>query len=67
MRIVNGYFCRNCADVELAKKGIDPAHPTRAYIGGEEYVPPSAEGQRRLGLNEPQESGQVGTRLDLLA
>ena len=67
MRIVNGYFCRNCADVELAKKGIDPAHPTRAYTGGEVYVPPSAERQRRLGLNEPEKSGQVGTRLNLLA
>lgn len=27
MEIVNGYVCRNCSDVELAKKGVDPAHP----------------------------------------
>ena len=27
MEIVNGYVCRNCTDVELAKRGVDPAHP----------------------------------------
>lgn len=30
MEIVNGYVCRNCSDVELAKKGVDPAHPEEA-------------------------------------
>ena len=25
--VVNGYLCRNCTDVENAKKHIDPAHP----------------------------------------
>jgi hypothetical protein len=24
---VNGYECRNCTDVDFAKKHIDPAHP----------------------------------------
>lgn len=24
---VNGFSCRNCSEVDLAKKGIDPAHP----------------------------------------
>ena len=27
MEVVNGYPCKNCTDVEYAKKGIDPAHP----------------------------------------
>lgn len=27
MEVVNGYVCRNCTDVEYAKKGVDPAHP----------------------------------------
>ncbi|MFZ4601905.1 MAG: hypothetical protein ACOYM8_05570 [Caulobacterales bacterium] len=27
MQIVNGYVCRDCADVALAKRNIDPAHP----------------------------------------
>lgn len=37
MEIVNGYPCRDCADVALAKRNIDPAKPRQA-IG-----PPSAE------------------------
>ena len=24
---VNGFTCRNCADVDFAKKHIDPSHP----------------------------------------
>jgi len=27
MEIVNGYVCQTCCDVELAKRGVDPAHP----------------------------------------
>jgi hypothetical protein len=27
MEVVNGYPCKNCTDVDNAKKGIDPAHP----------------------------------------
>ena len=27
MEIVNGYPCKDCTDVENAKKGIDPAKP----------------------------------------
>ena len=26
-QVVNGYVCFNCADVALAKKDINPAHP----------------------------------------
>ena len=25
--VVNGYICRNCTDVDYAKRHIDPAHP----------------------------------------
>lgn len=25
--MVNGYSCKNCTDVDYAKKHIDPAHP----------------------------------------
>jgi hypothetical protein len=38
MELVKGYPCRNCADVELAKKGINPARPHREWSGGEVYV-----------------------------
>jgi hypothetical protein len=27
MELVNGYVCRDCTDVALAKRQIDPAHP----------------------------------------
>jgi hypothetical protein len=69
MRIVNGYYCRNCADVELAKKGMDPAHPGREYAGGEVYVPPDRNqaDKKELGVNRPEPGGAVGTRLNLHA
>jgi hypothetical protein len=68
MSTVNGFYCRNCADVELAKKGMDPAHPGREYAGGEVYVPPSADDKTRLGVNAPDKTGgALGTRLNLHA
>lgn len=72
MRIVNGYYCRNCADVELAKKGMDPAHPGREYSGGEVYVPPTADKlaaarDALLGVNRPEPDGALGARLNLHA
>jgi hypothetical protein len=27
IEVVNGYVCKSCCDVALAKKGVDPAHP----------------------------------------
>ena len=30
---VNGFQCRNCTDVDLAKKHIDPAHPQSGPYG----------------------------------
>ena len=67
MRLVNGYYCRNCADVELAKKGMAPAHPGREYAGGEVYVPPPAESKPELGVNAPEAGGTLGSRLNLHA
>jgi hypothetical protein len=64
MELVNGYWCRNCADVELAKHRIDPAHPQRELSGGEVYVPPPRE---ELGVNRPVAEGEIGTRLNLKA
>ncbi len=65
MRSVNGFYCRNCADVELAEKGMDPAKPGREYSGGEVYIPPSADSKDLLGgINVPEKDGPVGTRLN---
>jgi hypothetical protein len=30
---VNGYSCKNCTDVDYAKKHIDPAHPRSGPYG----------------------------------
>src|SRR5580765_4593678 len=30
---VNGFLCRNCTDVDFAKKHIDPAHPKSGPYG----------------------------------
>jgi hypothetical protein len=30
---VNGYTCKNCTDVDYAKKHIDPAHPKAGPYG----------------------------------
>jgi hypothetical protein len=33
MELVNGYQCRNCTDVDYAKRNIDPAHPKDGPFG----------------------------------
>ena len=38
---VNGYQCRNCSDVDLAKKHIDPAHPKSGPFGVDASSDPS--------------------------
>ena len=30
---VNGFSCKNCTEVDLAKKNIDPAHPQDGPFG----------------------------------
>jgi hypothetical protein len=68
LELVNGYWCRNCADVELARQRIDPARPHRELSGGEVYVPPPPpKPWEDLGVNRPEASGTVGTRLNLKA
>ena len=68
MRLVNGFACRNCADEELANRGLDPAHPQREFAGNEVYVPPPAQDDgRRLGVNRPTTDGSVGRLVDLRA
>jgi len=81
MRMVNGYVCRNCADEELAKKHIDPAHPKTAFAGNEVYVSPADAARNRgsisaveatrksaeLGVNRPETSGEQGRKLNLFA
>jgi len=38
---VNGFLCRNCTDVDRAKKHIDPAHPRSGPYGIDAATDPS--------------------------
>jgi len=81
MTMVNGYVCRNCADEELAKKGVDPAKPKQAIAGSEAYVSAADAARNRgslspleasqkaaeLGVNRPESAGDQGRKLNLYA
>jgi hypothetical protein len=38
---VNGFTCKNCTDVDYAKKHIDPAHPKSGPYGVDAKTDPS--------------------------
>ena len=38
---VNGYQCKNCTDVDNAKKNIDPAHPQSGPFGIDARIDPT--------------------------
>lgn len=75
MEIVNGYPCRDCTDVALAKKNIDPAHPEEArqpkrreQVGAADAIQgvfgpaiaPGSYGQAiPAAVTEPREPGRV--------
>jgi hypothetical protein len=71
---------KSCRFEELAKRGIDPAHPTQAVSGSEAYVSPAEPARNRgtwavdasgksaeLGVNRPEASGEQGRKLNLYA
>jgi hypothetical protein len=58
IELVNGFVCRDCADVALAKRGIDPAKPKEP--GGGAAPEPSPDG-----VNRPLAAGERGTVLNL--
>ena len=73
---VNGFTCRNCTDVDYAKKHIDPAHPkdgpygidAQSNPGGSDHGPSVKFGGALSGLaNATQQSAATGpqTRLDI--
>jgi hypothetical protein len=61
---VNGYYCRTCADVALAKRGVDPARPREPGKGDARDGPSAVV----LGQNQPAPDGSLlGSKLDLRA
>lgn len=47
---VNGFQCRNCSDVDLAKKHIDPAHPMSGPFNVDAKSDPTRELQSTVTL-----------------
>ena len=76
---VNGYTCKNCKDVDNAKKHIDPAHPASGPYDVNAATDPSRQGTDRgasvsfggtlAALNAAQAGAQAASapRLDLTA
>ncbi|MGA9659779.1 MAG: hypothetical protein WBQ60_11875 [Asticcacaulis sp.] len=44
---VNGFSCKNCTDVDYAKKHIDPAHPKSGPYGVNTDSDPSQKADRQ--------------------
>ena len=42
MEVVNGYPCKNCTDVDNAKRNIDPQHPKDGPFGVNKLDKPGA-------------------------
>ena len=68
MELVNGYVCRDCTDVERARKGEDPAKPVRSgskadATGGTV----ASKDEEPFGVNRPLTGGDRGTQVNLLA
>ena len=45
---VNGFQCRNCSDVDLAKKHVDPAHPKSGPFNVDAKSDPTRQLQRAV-------------------
>ena len=41
--MVNGYACKNCTDIDYAKKHIDPAHPKDGPYGVDAQPKPGSK------------------------
>lgn len=65
--IVNGFSCRNCTDVDYAKKHIDPEHPKSGPYGVTAKDDPTVKnapaavafGGNLSSLNQALESGEL--------
>lgn len=69
--MVGGFACKSCADIALAKKGIDPARPQEAVFGNEVFVSPEQAARNRFeppkeryGIELPPLDGAAGSQLN---
>jgi hypothetical protein len=70
---VNGFICRNCTDVDNAKKHIDPAHPKSGPYGIDAATDPTNPkrsielGQDLAGTRAEIATRPIGSRVDIRA
>ncbi len=67
MDVINGYICKNCTEVDLAKKGIDPAHPKDGPYGRDKVraATKAAEADAVKKEHVRAATGSVGRTLDV--
>jgi hypothetical protein len=58
---VNGFSCKNCTDVDYAKKHIDPAHPK----SGPYNIDAASDPSRQMMAPKAVPAATTGTQLDL--
>lgn len=67
MEMVNGYRCESCADVALAKRGLDPAKGNQSpFERAQEEAAKAGLTVQPLGVNQPLTVGIRGTVLNIL-
>jgi len=54
---VNGFSCKNCTEVDEAKKHIDPAHPQDGPYGIDAKTAPKTPLQQVAAANAPSAAG----------
>jgi hypothetical protein len=59
MRLVNGYVCSNCTDEELAKRGVDPAHPKDGPV-----TPQTSANGKAEAAGKSQAQGANGSKVE---
>ena len=65
---INGFFCRDAKDVQLAQKIIDPATTRASYAGPRtSQFSFSAAPQPELWVNRPNQSAARGAVVNLFA
>lgn len=80
MEVVNGFRCKDCTDIDYAKRHIDPAHPKDGPYGINAATNPERQGEQARapsvtldgalsGAADPpgQARSALGGRLDLTA
>ena len=69
--MVNGFSCKNCTDVDYAKKHIDPAHPKSGPYGIDAKDDPTVKQTNAVtsvtGVTKPTPPPGLGAQLDILA